>query len=76
MKAGSIVTRWYPRVVRIGAGVAAGVLGGYAVELAAAAVPGLPPLAGTLAFWAVFVGAFSKGFAAAKRLTPSLPGQP
>lgn len=60
--------RWYPMAIRIAAGAAAGTAGGYAVQAAAETVPGLPPMAGTLAFWAVFAGALSKGLAAANRL--------
>lgn len=66
--------RWYPMAIRVAAGAAAGTAGGYAVQAAAEGVPGLPPFAGTLAFWAVFAGALSKGLAAANRLRQTKGG--
>lgn len=52
---------------RIAAGLAAGLLGGFATRAVAAEFEFLPPGTGTVAFWAVVVGGLYKGYAAAVR---------
>lgn len=54
-------------VLRIAAGLGAGLLGGFATRAVAAQFEFLPPGTGAVAFWAVVVGGFYKGYASAVR---------
>lgn len=58
---------WIAATLRVGAGLGAGLLGGYVTQRVAESLEFLPAGAGAVAFWAVVVGGFYKGWAAAVR---------